>query len=370
MTGEEIHIAVSTNKGAYILTADTEKNMWKKTGPFLKDENVNDLTSDRNGRLYASTLSNGVFISDDRGRTWKNSNRGLHIRKVWTVEADPKEDGLVYAGTHYGHLFKSSDSGESWKEVTGLHNAPLRNEWGIDWDYGTIGLAIHTVMVDPEVKGKVYIISSGGGPYLTNDGGETWELLRTGVNLSCPKAKDDLGWEAASEEERIKEHLENVHKCSHKLAISRTIQGTLFQQNHCGIFASTDSGSHWEDISISPEIRHGFATTLLENGKNSLFVVPAYQEKCQKHNSCILGPLEVYRSDNSGKSWVNASNGLPKETHTGVLRDSMTHDFGINPGVYFGTTTGDVFASADQGNSWQRIADGLNRVQGVSAVSF
>lgn len=370
MTGEGIHIAISTNKGAYILTSDSERKVWKKHGPFLEEENVNYITGDRNGRLYASTLSNGVFISDDGGKTWRNSNRGLHIRKVWTVESDPKEDGLVYAGTHYGHLFSSHDSGESWKEVTGLHSAPLREEWGIDWDYGTIGLAIHTVMVDPKVKGKVYIVSSGAGPYLTNDGGQTWELLREGVNLSCPKAKDDPSWNAASEEEMIREHLDNVHKCTHKLAISRSSPGTLFQQNHCGIFASTDSGKHWNDISISPGIRHGFATTLVENVKTSLFVVPAYQEKCQEHNSCILGPLEVYRSDDSGRTWVNSSNGLPKDTHTGVIRDAMTHDLDPSSGVYFGTTTGQVYATTDLGKTWEKIGDGLNRIQGVSAVSF
>lgn len=370
MRSSEVHIAVSTNKGAYILSSDEGREKWETTGPFLSNEDVNNIASDRGGRLYASTLTDGVFVSDDAGKTWKPSNKGLHVKKVWNVEPDPHEEGSVYAGTHYGHLFRSKDSGDTWTEVSGLHEAPLRNEWGVDWGFGTIGLALHTVRFDPKQKGKMYVVSSGAGPYLSMDYGETWTLLRNGVNESCPRGASDESWETTDVAEREKQHLDNVHKCTHKLAISSSSPGTVFQQNHCGVFVSTDSGGKWTDISIAPEIRHGFAITLAENGRNSLFVIPAYQDRCQKHNSCILGPLEVYRTGDSGKNWKSVSNGLPADTHTGVLRDSMTHDFLPEPGVYFGTTTGDVYASTDLGGIWTKISGNLNRVQGVSALSL
>ena len=369
MAGKDVHIMVSTNKGSYLLSSGNERQKWAVRGPFLEGEDVNGITNDSKGRLYASTFTNGVFISDDLGRTWTSSNKGLHVRKVWTVEPDPFNPGTVYAGTQYGLIFVSEDRGITWHEVTGLHNAPLRNQWGIDWGYGTTGLAIHTVKMDSKVPGKMYIVSSGAGPYLSNDRGETWSLLRSGVVDSCPNGARDFWSEKSSEQERVKSHLETVHTCTHKLALSTSKPGTLYQQNHCGVYVSSDSGGRWNDISISPEIRHGFAITLVENGDSSLFVIPAYQDRCKKHNSCILGPLEVYRFDDKEKSWENTSNGLPKDTHTGVLRDAMTHDFSEESNIYFGTTTGDVYAGTDHGNIWKKIATGLNRVQAVNAIS-
>ncbi len=369
MKDPEIRITVSSNNGAYLLSSDSERKKWKKQGPFLKDEDVNNVTNDKNGRLFASTLSNGVFLSDDDGKTWKPSNRGLHVKKVWTVESDPKENGIVYAGTHYGHLFKSNDRGENWEEVDGLHEAPNRKDWGIDWGFGTIGLALHTVKFDPAVRNKLYIVSSGGGPYLSNDAGKTWSLLRDGVSDSCPDAATYYSQEGKTKEENVKEHLDNVHKCTHKLAISSKSPGKIFQQNHCGVYVSENSGTRWKDISIGPGIRHGFATTLIEDGDSSLFMLPAYQGKCEKHNSCISGPLEVYRTDDSGKAWKNVSNGLPKSVHTCVLRDSMSHDYSEEPGVYFGTTSGEVYGTFNRGKTWTKIASGLNRVQGVTGLT-
>jgi photosystem II stability/assembly factor-like uncharacterized protein len=180
-------VGIGTTNSGYLLISDISRKNWKKFGPFLKSESVNNvLYNPKTKKLYAATLTNGVFISHNYGKTWKSINQGLHVKKVWTIEIDPRSASTLYAGTHYGHLFRSRDEGEDWEEITGLYKAPERNEWGIDWGYGTMGLCIHTIRVDPVNSNRIYIVSSGAGPYRSDDKGETWKLLREGVMKGCP----------------------------------------------------------------------------------------------------------------------------------------------------------------------------------------
>jgi photosystem II stability/assembly factor-like uncharacterized protein len=252
LTKGKVAIGVGTTDGGYLLLSDTSRRSWKKRGPFLKGESVNRLTYSRKGkRLYAATLTDGVFVSRDFGRTWKPINRGLHVRKVWTVEVDPKAPSTLFAGTHYGHLFRSKDGGTRWDELTSLHTAPKRSEWGIDWSFGTVGLCIHTVRVDPSNTNRIYIVSSGGGPYRSDDSGATWSLLNKGVIETCPiggksDAPDIPNKQSASE---LEKHLRDVHKCTHQLLISAQNNSLLYQQNHCGVYRSLDAGNQWDDIS-------------------------------------------------------------------------------------------------------------------------
>lgn len=161
MKENSVIVSVSTENGGYLLRSDENRKEWSKGRHFLSGESVNNVTTGGNRKLFASTLTEGVFSSEDLGKTWKTSSRGLHVRKVWTVEADSNQEGLLYAGTQYGHLFRSYDYGKSWEEVVGLHNAPLRDKWGIDWAFGTTGLTIHTIKTDPNKKGRMYIVASG-----------------------------------------------------------------------------------------------------------------------------------------------------------------------------------------------------------------
>lgn len=370
--GESATLAVSTDNGGYFFTSGADRKSWSKGKRFLAGESVNSVSRDRNGGFFAATLTEGVFRSDDFGKTWSPSSRGLNVRKVWTVEPDKNEDGLVYAGTHYGHLFRSSDSGKHWEEVTGLHKAPLREKWGIDWAMGTIGMALHTVKSVRGKKGSLYVVAAGTGPYLTKDSGGTWEIINNGVKKDCPVGAQDTyeGPSGKSADEILWAHLDEVHSCTHKLALSESQQGLIYQQNHCGVYRSDDGGLNWSDISPSTNIRHGFPITLVEGGSNSLFVIPAYQGKCKKHNSCIQGKLEVLRTDDGGRQWKHLTSGLPADTHSCVLRDGMASDSSSEPGVYFGTTSGEVYASTDRGKSWNMIASGLGRIQGISAFAI
>lgn len=370
MTDSAVTLAVSTTDGSYIFRADESRKEWKKHDPILKGESVNNIRSDSNGRYYASTLTDGVFVSDDHGESWKRSSRGLHVQKVWNVEPDRYHPGTVYAGTHYGHLFRSKDSGGSWEEVAGLHTAPGRENWGIDWGFGTIGHALHTVISDPHVENRLYVISAGNGLYRSNDSGETWELLIDGLVDSCP-----IGGQAnpysppdSTEESRLAEHLRDVHKCIHKIAFSSTDKDFIFQQNHCGVFYSDNNGKKWNDISMDEKTRHGFATTVTDGNVTSAFVIPAYQGICEEHNSCIKGKLAVMRTDDKGKTWTESTKGLAENVHTVILRDGMAQDSLNNPGVYFGTTAGELYGTTDRGESWNLISSNLGRIQGISVL--
>jgi len=370
MASNKVTVAVATKAGGILLTSDNKRSMWHKSKKFLESEDLNKIIVDSNGRLFAATLTEGVFRKDP-GEIWKPYSRGLNVRKVWSIATDPENDSVIYAGTQYGHLFKSEDSARSWNEVTGLHNAPHRLEWGIDWGFGTTGLTIHTILLDPAIKNRIYIVASGNGPYRSDDGGETWGVLKDGVTDSCPvgSRRSYYPGESADPEERSRKHLEQVHSCTHKMVLSGKEKGQVFQQNHCGVFASENSGDSWTDISPGDDLRHGFPIDLVLDHKPNLFVIPASQNDCKIHNTCIQGKLRVFRSDSNGKTWNDSSGMLPEDVHTNVLRDAMTHDDMEEPGLYFGTTAGEVFYSPNLGESWVQIAAGLGRIQGLTAFS-
>ena len=327
--------------------------------------------------MFAATHTNGVFVSKDLGKTWKQSNDGLHVKKAWTIEFDPNYKNTLYVGTHYGHLFKSTNLGAKWEEVSGLFAAPKRNEWGVDWGFGTVGLCIHTIKMDPNQKDRFYIVSSGGGPYRTDDGGNTWSLLDNGVKNTCDAEWASVDFTNSGEKDpakNLEKHLAEVHRCTHKLAISAGNQGTIYQQNHCGVFRSSDAGQTWTDISPSNTLRHGFPIALVEsptsNNGGTLLTIPAYQGgPCKEHNSCIKGELAVYRTGDSGKSWERLTKGLPKKNHTCILRDAMSVDPLDPAGIYFGTTTGQVYYSKDLGESWSKALDSAGRVQGINSFT-
>ncbi len=372
LTANSLVLGVATKNGAYLLRCDENRENWQIGKPSLTEENVNRIIRGSDGRMYAATLSEGVFVSDNNGISWKPSSRGLNVRKVWTLESDPRHKGVIYAGTHYGHLFKSTDSGENWEEVVGLHSAPGRDKWGVDWGFGTTGLTIHTVRVDPNKNGRIYIITSGTGAYRTDDGGETWKLLKNGVNTDCPIGADENPYtrKDSTPQERLAEHLDQVHSCFHKLVLSPS-SDIVYLQDHCGVYISENNGDLWKDISPGKELRFGFPIDTVENSGKSIFVIPVPEkpEICPDHNVCIRGQLSVYRSDNSGEDWEHLTNGLPGGVHTNVLRDSFSHDSMKDPGLYFGTTTGELYASTDLGNTWKLIASGLGRIQGVTAMT-
>ena len=368
-----VMVLAGTAKGLFVLESNAKRAKWRRRGPFLKGVSVNHFAWDpKTSTLYATTSTEGILGSRTRGRTWAPLNDGLPIRKVWTLAVNPKDSRELWAGTHYSYLFKSADRGKTWQAAAGYLNAPGKeSRWG-DWAMGTIGNSLHGIHIDPQNPKRMIIVSSTDhGAVRTEDAGETWEYARQGVFETCPVAGTstlDIPVTDEEHQKSIQGHLASVHACTHRIEISPAATSTVYRQQHCGVYRSDDFGKTWVDISAGLPDRHGFPLAVHPRDQETVFVIPAYQGKCKKHNSCIQGALDVYRSRTGGHRWDKMSEGLPRKVHTVVLRHGMDTDSLKPAGIYFGTTAGEIYGSRDEGDSWRRLAKGLPRVQGVVTI--
>jgi len=366
-------VLAGTADGLFVLESDGSRSRWRRRGPLLKGVSVNHCSWDGKTRtLYAATGTEGVLSSRTFGRSWTPLNDGLPIRKVWTLAVHPREPRELWAGTHFSYLFRSENRGKSWQLVPGYLNAPGKEErWG-DWGFGTIGNSLHGIHFDPHDPKRMIVVSSTNhGALRTEDGGETWEYARTGVFESCPDADRPLRGKEVTADERartVEAHLAQVHSCTHRIGISPAATDTVYRQQHCGVYRSDDFGRSWTDISAGLPDRHGFPLAVHPREPQTVYVIPAYQGRCRRHNSCIQGALDVYRSRTGGRDWDRLSRGLPRKVHTVVLRHGMDTDSLTPAGIYFGTTAGEIYGSRDEGGTWQLLARGLPRVQGIVAV--
>jgi len=363
-------VFVGTTDGCYVMESDGRRRQWRRRGPYLRGLSVNHFAWDRRSKtLYAATHDDGVYASKTFGRTWSARNTGLAIRKVWSVAVNPQNADELWAGTHFSYLFRSADRGRTWAVATGYLSAPGKeNRYG-DWGFGTVGNCLHGIHLDPRQPKQMYVVSSTDhGAVRSDDGGEKWVMIRRGIYESCPlAAASELG--KPGRPRTAEEHLNTVHTCTHRMGIAGGDGGALYRQMHCGVYRSDDRGETWQDISAGLPDRHGFPLAVHPREKNTVYVVPAYQGTgCKRHNSCIQGQLEVYRSRTGGRVWEGLRAGLPDNVHCVVLRHAMDADSLKPAGIYIGTTTGELYASADEGDAWRPLARRLPRIQGVVAV--
>jgi photosystem II stability/assembly factor-like uncharacterized protein len=356
-----VRVLVGTRKGAFILESDGKRDKWDVSGPHFAGWELYHLKgspADPN-RIYASQSSGwfGQIIqrSDDGGKTWHQpgtpageapaagppkavSNRFVYdasgesgkpltthqwydgtqhpweFKRVWHLEPSLTDPDTVYAGVEDAAIFRSTDCGQNWKELSGLRG----HDTGPKWQPGAGGMCLHTIILDPSNPQRIVIAISAAGAFRTDDGGKSWKLL--------------------------------------------------FMQKHWDVMRSDDAGDSWREISGNLPTDFGFAIDVHAHEPETVYVVPI---KSDGEHFVPDGKLRVFRSRTGGNEWEPLTKGLPqKDCYVNILRDAMAVDSLDECGIYFGTSGGQVYASADAGDSWNPIVRDLPGVLSVEVQTL
>jgi photosystem II stability/assembly factor-like uncharacterized protein len=384
---------VGTRKGAFILTSDGKRQDWKVDGPHFAGWEIYHMKGSPvdPDRIYASQTS-GWFgqllqCSTDGGKSWEQpgvkpedatptwppakSNRFLYdvspetgkpltthqwydgtqhpweFKRVWHLEPSLTDAETVYAGVEDAALFRSTDGGKNWNELAGLRG----HGTGPKWQPGAGGMCLHTIILDPADPNRIYIAISAAGAFRTDDGGATWKPINKGlVSNTIPNPTAEIG------------------HCVHHVAMSPARPGVLFMQKHWDVMRSDDAGESWREVSGNLPTDFGFAIDVHAHEPETLYVVPITSDSLHFPPE---GKLRVYRSKTGGHEWEPLTKGLPQQNcYVNVLRDAMAVDSLDECGVYFGTTGGQVYASADAGDNWKPIVHDLPGVLSVEVQTL
>ncbi len=390
-----VRVLVGTRKGAFILTSDGKREKWDISGPHFAGWEMYHLKgspADPN-RIYASQTSGwfGQIIqrSDDGGKTWHQpgtpagqpvapgppnsaSNKFAYdssaspltthqwydgtqhpweFKRVWHLEPSLTDPDTVYAGVEDAALFRSTDGGENWKELPGLRG----HGTGPKWQPGAGGMCLHTIILDPSSGSgepqRMYIAISAAGAFRTDDGGKTWKPINRGLySQYIPDPRAEIG------------------HCVHHVAMNPSRPNVLFMQKHWDVMRSDDAGDNWKEISGNLPTDFGFVIDVHAHEPETIYVVPI---KSDSEHFVPDGKLRVFRSRSGGNEWEALTKGLPQSNcYVNVLRDAMAVDALDKCGVYFGTSGGQVYASADAGDSWNPIVRDLPAVLSVEVQTL
>jgi photosystem II stability/assembly factor-like uncharacterized protein len=367
-----VRVLVGTRKGAFVMTADGKREKWNISGPHFGGWEVYHLKgspADPN-RLYASQSSGwfGQILqrSDDGGQTWEPVDNkfvydgvpGTHqwydgtphpweFKRVWHLEPSLTDPDTVYAGVEDAALFRSADGGRSWQELPGLRG----HGSGSHWSPGAGGLCLHTIVLDPIDPARIFIAISAAGVFRTDDAGQTWRPINRGLKS-----------------EGIPDQNAEVGHCVHRIAMHPSRPDTLYMQKHWDVMRSDDAGDLWYDIGDSLATDFGFPIDVHAHEPDTVYVVPI---KSDSEHFPLDGKLQVMRSRDGGKEWEALTNGLPqKDCYHNVLRDAMAVDQLDECGIYFGTSGGQIYASADAGDNWAPIVRDLPPVLSVEVQTL
>ncbi len=367
-----VRLLIGTRKGAFVLTSDGQRRDWKVTGPHFAGWEIYHLKGSpvAPSRIYASQSSGwfGQLIqrSDDGGETWEPVGKdfryegipGTHqwydgtqhpweFKRVWHLEPSLTDPDTVYAGAEDAALFRTTDGAQTWQELSGLRDAKSQL-----WQPGAGGMCLHTILLDPQRPDRIFIAISAAGAFRTDDGGQTWIPINNGLKspYELPDPTSEVG------------------HCVHRLALHPSRPGTLFMQKHWDVMRSDNAGDLWSEVSDNLPSDFGFPIDVHAHEPETIYVVPI---KSDSEHFPPEGKLRVYRSRTGGNQWEALTKGLPQsDCYVNVLRDAMSVD-SLDPcGVYFGTTGGQVYASADAGDSWNPIVRDLPAVLSVEAQTL
>ncbi len=354
------------------MTSDGKRQQWSINGPFFGGWEIYHLKGSPNdpNRIYASQSSGwfGQMIqrSDEGGRTWQPMGNkfvydgvpGTHqwydgtphpweFKRVWHLEPSLTDPDTVYAGVEDAALFRSSDGGLSWQELPGLRG----HGSGPKWQPGAGGMCLHTILFDPSDSGRIFIAISAAGVFRTDDAGQTWRPMNRGLRS-----------------EHIPDPTAEVGHCVHRIAMHPSRPTVLFMQKHWDVMRSDDAGDSWHEVSGNLPSDFGFPIEVHAHEPETIYVVPI---KSDAEHYPPEGKLRVYRSRSGGNEWEPLTKGLPQsDCYVNVLRDAMAVDALDQCGVYFGTTGGQVYVSADAGDSWAAIVRDLPAVVSVEVQTL
>lgn len=354
-------VLVGTMKGAFVFRG-RGRSYQRVGGPRFPGQPVYALACDARGervRLHAGTehphFGSVTRTSDDLGRSWSEPREpnlrfppetGLALKQIWQIapgRAD--EPGVLYCGVSPSSLFESRDAGESWTLVRSLHEHPHRPKW----TPGGGGLCLHTILPHPHDKRRMLVAMSTGGVYRTTDAGMSWHASNSGIRAEfLPDEHPEFG------------------QCVHKVVHNAARPDRYFAQNHGGLYRSDDAGASWKDVANGVPSDFGFAMTAHPHDPDTVYIVPlqSAEFRCTPD-----AKLRVYRTKDAGASWKPLTRGLPqRDAWETVLRDGLTTDGSDPAGLYFGTRSGKLFASRNDGSSWDCLADGLPPVTCVRAA--
>ena len=367
-----VRVLVGTRKGAFVLTSDGKRDRWDVNGPFFGGwelYHIKGSPADPN-RLYASQSSGwfGQMIqrSNDGGKTWEPVGNkfvydgvpGTHqwydgtphpweFKRVWHLEPSLTDPDTVYAGVEDAALFRTTDGGQNWSEMPGLRG----HGSGPHWAPGAGGLCLHTILLDPSNARRMFIAISAAGAFRTDDDGTSWRPINKGLySQYIPNPTAEVG------------------HCVHRLAMHRSRPSTLFMQKHWDVMRTDNAGDQWTEVSGNLPTDFGFVIDVHAHEPETIYVVPI---KSDGEHYPLDGKLRVYRSRTGGNDWEPLTKGLPQQNcYVNVLRDAMSIDSLDKCGVYFGTTGGQVYASADAGDSWNAIVENLPAVVSVEVQTL
>ncbi len=367
---KRIRLLIATRKGLWTLTSDIARNAWTIAGPLFHGHIVHHAVADSRDptKLLVAArtghLGPTVFRSTDGGRTWKEATKPPAFAQgsgrvvdhtFWLTPGHASEQGSWYAGTSPQGLFRSNDNGATWEGIEGFNSHPRRKAWcGGDEQGPPDGATLHSILVDPRDPKHLYIAMSAGGVFESIDSGADWKPLNKGLRADfLPDPNAEYGHDP------------------HCMRFAGANPDRLYQQNHCGIYRIDRPGDQWIDIGVSmpKSVGYvGFPIVVHPRDPDTVWVFPMDGTTVWPRTSPGGRPA-MYRSRDGGRSWKRLDQGLPKsQAWWTVKRQAMTADAREPAGIYFGTTSGEVWGSRDEGRTFRCLARHLPHIYAVECA--